>query len=159
MSGSAKAKLNRAIVAQNRKARHNYFIEDTLECGLMLKGTEVKSLREGKGGLVDAYAAEEDGELWLVNAYIPDYGSRGYATHEERRPRKLLAKRREIAKLIGQIREKGFTLVPLAIYFNERGIAKAEIGLAKGKKQYDKRDTDKKRDWDRQKARLLREKG
>lgn len=157
MARKAKDQAGRRVVAQNRKARHNYFIEDTLEAGLVLVGTEVKSLREGKASLVDAYAVEEGGELWLLNAYIPEYGSRGYSTHGERRARKLLLNRREVDRLIGATREAGVTLVPLSIYFNERGLAKAEIGLARGKKQYDKRETEKQRDWDRQKARILRE--
>jgi SsrA-binding protein len=152
-------KSEHRIVAQNRKARHNYFIDETIEAGIELVGTEVKSLRQGKGSLVDAYAGEEDGELWMFNAYIPEYSSGGYTNHEPRRPRKLLLHRREIERLIGQIREKGVTLIPLSIYFNKRGIAKVDLGLARGKKQYDKRETEKKRDWQRQKERLIREMG
>jgi SsrA-binding protein len=155
----SRAEAARPPVAQNRKARHEYFIEDKFEAGLMLKGTEVKSLRAGKGNIVEAYAAEHDGAIWLFNATIPEYASRGYAQHESKRPRKLLLHRREMDKLMGAIQREGVTLVPLSIYFNRRGIAKVELGLARGKKQYDKRETEKRRDWDRQRARLLRERG
>ena len=147
----------RQIVAQNRKARHDYFIDETMEAGVALLGTEVKTLREGKGNLVDAYATEEGGELWMLNAYIPEYGSGSHFNHEPRRKRKLLLHKRELAKLYIAVQQKGMTIIPLAIYFNDRGIAKVEIGLARGKKQYDKRETDKKRDWQRQKARIVRE--
>ncbi len=147
----------RRYAAQNRKARHNYFIEDTIEAGLMLTGTEVKSLRQGKGNIIEAYASEKGGELWLWNATIPEYNSRGYTRHEEKRARKLLLKRREIEKLAGAIQRDGATLVPLSIYFNDRGIAKVQLGLARGKKQYDKRETIKQRDWGKQKQRLLKE--
>lgn len=147
------------IVAQNRKARHDYFIEDSLEAGVALQGTEVKALREGKGNLRDAYAGEDDGELWMYNAYIPEYSAGGYTNHEPRRPRKLLLHKREIDRLLGRAREKGVTLIPLSIYFNERGIAKVELGVARGKRKYDKRETEKKRDWQRQKERLIREMG
>lgn len=149
----------RRLVAQNRKARHNYTIEDRLEAGIVLAGTEVKSLREGKGNIAEAYAGEIDGELWLFNAYIPEYSAGSYHNHEPRRPRKLLLHAREIARLLGAIQEKGVTLVPLSLYFNERGIAKVELGLARGKKHYDKREAEKKRDWQRQKERLIRELG
>jgi SsrA-binding protein len=145
--------------AQNRKARHDYFIEDRFEAGIMLQGTEVKSLRAGKGNIIDAYAGDHRGELWLYNASIPEYESRGYSHHEAKRPRKLLLHRREMNKLIGAVQRDGITLVPLSIYFNKRGIAKVELGLARGKKQYDKRDTDRRRDWDRERARLLRDRG
>lgn len=144
-------------VAQNRKARYNYHIEDSLEAGIVLTGSEVKSLREGRASIGEAYAAEEDGELWLINAYIPEYGSAKHFAHETRRARKLLLKRKELARLIRAAEEKGVTLVPLSIYFNRRGIAKVNLGVARGKKDYDKRDTEKKRDWQRQKARILRE--
>jgi SsrA-binding protein len=151
------AKLQaRRVAAQNRKARHNYFIDETYEAGIQLLGTEVKALRQGKGNIADAYAAEQNGELWLLNSHIQEYGSGGYMRHEEKRPRKLLLKKREIAKLIGATEREGFTLVPLAIVFNERGIAKVELGLGKGKKHHDKRASIKDRDWQRQKARLLK---
>ena len=147
------------IAAQNRKARHTYEIEDTLEAGIVLTGSEVKALREGRANIAESYAKAEGGEVWLVNAHIPEYKQAGQFNHEPRRPRKLLLKKREAAKLIGAAEREGMTLVPLKVYFNNRGIAKLELGLGKGKKHYDKRETQKKRDWDRQKARLLREKG
>lgn len=156
----AKAKPVRGrVVAQNRKARHDYFIEETVEAGIVLTGTEVKSLRAGKGSLGDAYASEDGGEIWLVNAFIPEYAAGSHFNHEPRRPRKLLLHRREVARLIGAIQREGMTLIPLSIYFNTRGIAKVELGIARGKKQYDKRETEKRRDWQREKARLMREKG
>ncbi len=149
----------RKLVAQNRKARHNYFIDEVLEAGIMLAGTEVKSLRQGKATIVDAYASDKGGEIWLFNMNIPEYDSGGYSRHEEKRARKLLLKKREISKLLGAVQRDGITLVPLSIYFNPRGIAKVELGLARGKKHYDKRDTVKKREWNKQQARLLRERG
>ena len=149
----------RVLVAQNRKARHNYLIEDTLEAGLVLAGTEVKSLRQGRASIVEAYAADEQGELYLFNSHIPTYDAAGRFNHEPKRPRKLLLHRRELARLIGLIRREGYTLVPLSLYFNERGIAKVELGLARGKRKVDKRETEKRRDWQRQKARLMRERG
>ncbi len=153
VSGSAET-----LIAQNRKARHNYFIEDRLEAGLALTGTEVKSLRKGRASIAEAYAAEQDGELYLVNAQILKYEAANRFNHEPKRPRKLLLHRRELNRLIGQIRREGYTLVPLKLYFNARGIAKLELGLARGKRQVDKRETEKKRDWQREKARLMREK-
>jgi SsrA-binding protein len=146
------------IAAQNRKARHNYFIEETLEAGIMLLGTEVKSLRAGQGNLNDAYAAEQSGELYLLNAHIPEYKHGNRNNHAPRRPRKLLLRARELGKLLGAISREGMTAVPLSIYFNERGLAKVELGLAKGKKQHDKRAAIKERDWNREKARTLRAK-
>jgi SsrA-binding protein len=154
MSGGAKR-----IVAQNRRARHDYQIEDTLEAGLALTGTEVKSLRLGRGSIAEAYANDEGGELFLRNAHIPPYGPASRNNHEPRRPRKLLLHRRELNRLIGEIRRGGYTIVPLSIYFNERGIAKIELALARGKRKADKRESDKKRDWQRQKARLMRDRG
>ena len=147
------------VAAQNRKARHNYTIEDSLEAGIVLSGSEVKSLREGRANIAEAYASEKDGELYLINAYIPEYKQAGPQNHEPRRPRKLLLHRRQIGRLVGAIQREGMTLVPLKLYFNNRGIAKLELGLAKGKRQYEKREAVKKRDWERQKARLMREKG
>lgn len=146
----------RRVVAQNRKARHNYFIDETLEAGMILTGTEVKSLREGRANLGDAYAVERDGEVFLVNAHISEYRSGNRFNHAPMRPRKLLLRKREIRRLIGALQREGVTLVPLSIYFNERGIAKVQLGIARGKRQYDKRATAKERDWQRQKARLLR---
>ncbi|MAO57071.1 MAG: SsrA-binding protein [Rhodospirillaceae bacterium] len=147
------------IVAQNRKARRDYTIVEDMEAGLMLTGTEVKSLRQGRGSLIDAYAADEDGELYLYNADIPKYEQAGPANHEPKRKRKLLLHRREIARLGGAVNRKGMALIPLAIYFNKRGLAKVQLALGEGKRQYDKRETEKSRDWGRQKARLMRDKG
>ena len=146
-------------IAKNRKARHDYLIESTLEAGLVLTGSEVKSLRRGRCSIGEAYAHEEGGELYLRNMHISSYEAASRLNHEPRRRRKLLVHRRELARLIGQIQRGGYTLVPLSIYFNERGIAKLELAVARGKRKADKRQSDKQRDWDRQKARLLREKG
>ena len=146
-------------IAQNRKARHDYLIESTLEAGLVLTGSEVKSLRRGRCSIGEAYAHEEGGELYLRNMHISLYDAASRLNHEPRRRRKLLVHRRELARLIGQIQRGGYTLVPLSIYFNERGIAKLELAVARGKRKADKRQSEKKRDWDRQKARLMREKG
>jgi SsrA-binding protein len=146
----------RRVCAQNRKARHNYFIDSTVEAGIMLLGTEVKSLRTGQASLNDAYAGEKDGELYLINSHIPEYAAANRFNHEPRRPRKLLLKRRELDRILGAIRREGMTAVPLSVYFNERGIAKVELGLAHGKKKHEKRESIKQRDWDRQKARVMR---
>jgi SsrA-binding protein len=150
---------SRKSVTENRKARFNYTIEDTLEAGLALTGSEVKSLRAGKANIGDSYASEEGGELYLINAHIAEYAQAGRANHEPTRPRKLLLHRKEIGRLAGAIQREGMTVIPLKLYFNTRGIAKIELGLAKGKKLHDKRETEKKRDWDRQKGRLMRDKG
>ena len=147
------------IATENRRARRDYFIDRTLEAGLVLHGTEVKALRQGKGNLSDSYASERHGDLWLVNCYITEYSASHHFTHETRRPRKLLLHRREIDRLIGAVRQQGMTVVPLKIYFTERGIAKVELGVARGKRKYDKREAEKTREWGRQKARLLRDKG
>ena len=147
------------IAAQNRKARHDYFIVDTVEAGIMLMGTEVKSLRAGKGNISEAYAGPSGDEIWLFNAYIPEYQSRMPFPHETRRPRKLLLHKREARKLLGAIAKDGMTLVPLDIHFTDRGIAKVALGLARGKKHHDRREAEKKRDWNREKARVMREKG
>ncbi|MEM9781325.1 MAG: SsrA-binding protein SmpB [Pseudomonadota bacterium] len=147
------------IAAENRRARHDYFIEDSLEAGIMLQGSEVKALREGRGNIAESYASVEDGALWLINSYIPPFSQskdRAFA-HDERRKRKLLVHHRELARLDQGVGREGMTLVPLKLYFNARGIAKLEIGLAKGKKMADKRDTAKRRDWQREKARLLKQ--
>lgn len=149
----------RKIVAENRRARHDYFIEDDLEAGIVLEGSEVKSLRQGKANIAESYASVEGGELWLINAHIPTYAQAKTFGHDERRRRKLLVNRRELARLWQGTSRQGMTLVPLSLYFNDRGRAKLAIGIAKGKKQADKRATEAKRDWDRQKARLLRERG
>jgi len=153
------AQGGRVLVAQNRKARHDYLIEDSLEAGLVLTGTEVKSLRQGRASIVEAYAADEKGDLYLFNSHIPIYDAAGRFNHQPKRPRKLLLHRRELARLIGLIRREGYTLVPLSLYFTERGIAKVELGLARGKRKVDKRETEKRRDWQRQKARVMRERG
>jgi SsrA-binding protein len=150
---------DKVLVAQNRKARHNYQIEDSLEAGLVLTGTEVKSLRQGRASIVEAYAADQQGELYLFNSHIPIYDPAGRFNHQPKRLRKLLLHSRELARLIGLIRREGYTLVPLSLYFNERGIAKVELGLGRGKRKADKRETEKRRDWQRQKARLMRERG
>ncbi len=147
------------IAAQNRRARHEYFIVSEVEAGIMLVGTEVKSLRIGKGNINEAFAGPMQGELYLFNAYIPEYQSKMPFPHETRRPRKLLLHRREMAKLMSAITKDGMTLVPLDIHFAQRGIAKIQLGLAKGKKLHDKREAIKERDWNRDKARLMRDKG
>ncbi|MGD0532261.1 MAG: SsrA-binding protein SmpB [Methyloceanibacter sp.] len=147
------------LVAENRKARFNYEIGDKLEAGIVLLGSEVKSLRAGKANIADAYASDEGGALYLINAHIAEYAQSGRANHDPTRPRKLLLHRREVGRLMGAIQREGMTVVPLKLYFNARGIAKIELGLAKGKKLHDKRETEKKRDWERQKGRLMREKG
>lgn len=153
------ANPGRRVVAENRKARFNYEIIDTFEAGLVLTGTEVKSLREGKANIAESYATEEGGEIWLINSYLPEYLQANRFNHEVRRRRKLLLNKREVRKLIGAVQREGMSLVPLKIYFNDRGRAKLELALARGKKLHDKRETEKKRDWERQKARLMREKG
>ena len=142
--------------ALNRRARHDYLVEDTLEAGLVLHGTEVKSLRLGGASIAEAYANAEGGELFLVNANIPEYKSSSHFNHHPRRPRKLLLHRREMNRLLGAIRREGVTIVPLSIYFNERGRAKVELGVAHGKRKADKRQAERERDWQRNKARLLR---
>ncbi|NBC32721.1 MAG: SsrA-binding protein SmpB [Alphaproteobacteria bacterium] len=148
------------LVAQNRRARHDYFIDQTLEAGIALAGTEVKSLRLGRANIQDGYAGEMGGELYLFNAHIPEYGQAGrFFQHEPKRPRKLLVHRRQMNQLLGAVRREGVTLVPLSIYFNPRGIAKVELGMARGKRKHDKRETEKERDWQREKARVMREKG
>ena len=148
------------LVAENRKARFNYAIEDTLEAGLVLTGSEVKSLRAGKANIAEAYATNEGGSaLYLINAHIAEYAQSGRANHEPTRPRKLLLHKRELDRLMGAIQRQGMTVVPLKLYFNSRGIAKVQLGLAKGKKLHDKRESEKKRDWGREKGRLLRARG
>jgi SsrA-binding protein len=144
--------------AQNRKARHDFFIQDTLEAGIMLQGSEVKSLRQGHASIGEAFAVEKDGALVLVNAHIPEYSGANRFNHEPNRPRKLLLHKRELNRLIGQVQRAGVTIVPLSIYFNDRGIAKVSLGIAKGKRKTDKRQDEKKRDWQRDKARLMRDK-
>ncbi len=147
------------VVAENRKARYNYTIEDTLEAGLVLTGSEVKSLRAGRANIAESYARTEDGEIYLVNAHIAEYKQAGPFGHDPRRPRKLLLHKRQIARLAASVQRDGATLVPLKLYFNDRGIAKLLLGLAVGKRKFDKRETEKRRDWERQKARLMRDRG
>ena len=147
------------IAAQNRKARYEYTIVDTVEAGIMLVGTEVKSLRAGKANISEAYAGPSEDGLWLFNAYIPEYQSKMPFPHETRRPRKLLVRHRELNKLLGAVAKEGMTLVPLDIHFNPRGLAKVTLGIAEGKQKHDKRQAEAARDWQRDKARLLRARG
>ncbi len=147
------------LVAENRKARFNYEIQETFEAGIALQGTEVKSLRQGKANIAEAYAGPGGNELFLYNAYIPEYLQANRFNHETRRPRRLLLHKREINKLLGATQREGFTVIPLKIYFNDRGRAKVELGLGRGKKLHDKREAEKERSWNREKARLMREKG
>ncbi|HVX79996.1 MAG TPA: SsrA-binding protein SmpB [Devosiaceae bacterium] len=151
--------LTTGPVAENRRARFDYEILDTLEAGIVLTGTEVKSLRQGKAQITESYASPEDGELWLINAHIPEYLQANRFNHAERRRRKLLVSRRELSRLANEVNRSGNTIVPLKLYFNDRGMAKVLIGLAKGKKNYDKRATEAARDWGREKARILKEGG
>ncbi|MEM8728274.1 MAG: SsrA-binding protein SmpB [Pseudomonadota bacterium] len=152
-----KTNPNYKVIAENRRARFDYAIEDDIECGLQLHGSEVKSLRKNGGNIAESYAAVENGELWLVNGYIAPYEQAKMFPHEERRRRKLLVSRKELANLWNATQRKGMTLVPLVMYFNHRGIAKIKLGIAKGKKNHDKRETEAKRDWNRQKQRLLKD--
>lgn len=146
-------------VARNRRARFDYFIEDTVEAGLILTGSEVKSLREGRASIQEAYASAEEGGIVLINAHIPEYKPASPFNHYPTRPRKLLLHKKEIARLAGAVQREGMTLVPMSIYFNRRGIAKLSLGLGRGKKQFDKRRTERDRDWQRDKQRLMRERG
>lgn len=150
---------NYKVVAENRRARYDYAIEDDIECGIVLMGSEVKSLRTGQANIAESYAAVEDGELWLTNAHIARYEPARQWGHEERRKRKLLVSKRELAKLWNATQREGMTIVPLVMYFNHRGLVKMKIATAKGKKVHDKRATEAKRDWNRQKQRLLRDHG
>lgn len=147
------------VAAANRRARFNYEIGQTFEAGIVLAGTEIKSLRAGQSSIADSYASEKGGEMWLYNAYIPEYLQANRFNHETRRPRKLLLHKREIGRLANAVQREGMTVVPLRIYFNDQGRAKVELALARGKKLHDKRETEKKRDWNREKSRLLRDKG
>ncbi|MCG6904600.1 MAG: SsrA-binding protein SmpB [Rhodobacter sp.] len=154
--GKVKTDPNYKVVAENRRARYDYAIEDDLECGIILEGSEVKSLREGGANIAESYAEVAQGELWLVNSYVAAYDKAKTFGHLEKRRRKLLVSRKELSRLWSETQRKGMTLVPLVLYFNHRGIAKLKIGIAKGKKNHDKRETEAKRDWGRQKQRLLR---
>ncbi len=146
-------------VAENRRARYDYYIEDKFEAGIALTGTEVKSLRSGEGSIAESYAEVRGNEVWLVNANVPEFSHGNRFNHEPKRPRKLLLHEREISRLHGAVERKGMTLVPLSIYFNSGGRAKVELALAKGKNDADKRQSTKDRDWQRQKARVMREHG
>jgi SsrA-binding protein len=159
MAPKGSQRVVKKIVAENRKARYNYEIIDTYEAGIVLKGTEVKALREGKANIAESYASDEQGEIWLINSYLPEYLQANRFNHEPRRRRKLLLSGREINRLRVGINREGMTLIPLKIYFNDRGRAKMELALAKGKKLHDKRQTEKERDWNRQKSRLLKDNG
>ena len=156
---AAKPESNFRVVVQNRKARFNYQLGEIFEAGIALTGSEVKSLRQGKAAIAESYADSRSGEIWLVNANIPEYLQAGRFNHAPKRARKLLLHRRQINKLIGAVEREGMTLVPLKLYFNEKGRAKVELALARGKKLHDKRETEKKRSWDRERGRLLRSKG
>jgi SsrA-binding protein len=147
------------VVADNRKARFNYEIVETLEAGIALTGTEVKSLRGGKATIGESYAGPSGNEIFLFNAYIPEYLQANRFNHETRRPRRLLLHKRQINKLLGATQREGFSVIPLKVYFNEKGRAKVELGLGRGKKLHDKRETEKQRDWNRERARLMRDKG
>jgi SsrA-binding protein len=147
------------LIAENRRARFDYFLEQTYEAGLSLTGTEVKALRLGRANIAESYAATEGDEIVLVNAYIPEYGPANRFNHDPRRPRKLLLHRREIDKMLGAVNREGRTLIPTRLYFNDKGRVKLELALAKGKKAHDKREVSAERDWKREQGRLLRDKG
>lgn len=156
---AAKPESNQRVIAQNRKARFNYQIGETFEAGIALTGTEVKSLRQGKATITESYADARNGELWLINANISEYLQGGRFNHPPKRARKLLLHRRQINKLVGAVEREGMTLIPLKLYFNEKGRAKLELALARGKKLHDKRETERKRSWERERGRLMRAKG
>ena len=157
---NAKKTDDRKLVAENRRARFDYSIEDTIETGIQLLGTEVKSLRNGRANIAESYAhTDKEGELWLINANIPIYPPAGQFNHEPKRPRKLLVKARELKKLASAVEREGRTLAPMKLYFNARGIAKLELALARGKKAHDKRAATKDREWKRQQARLMKDRG
>ncbi len=158
-AANKKESTNGKLIADNRKARHNYDFIETLEVGLMLTGTEVKSLRNGKANIAESYATEEEGELWLINSYIPEYLEANRFNHSPRRRRKLLLHRKQMSNLINSVNREGMTLVPNRLYFNDKGIAKLQLVLAKGRKAHDKREHDKERDWKREQGRLLRDRG
>ncbi|MEM9277680.1 MAG: SsrA-binding protein SmpB [Pseudomonadota bacterium] len=159
MASKKKDSTNGKLIADNRKARHNFEFLETFEAGLQLTGTEVKSLRNSQANIAESYATEEEGEIWLINSYIPEYLEGNRNNHNPRRRRKLLLHKKEMSKLMGGVQREGLTIVPSRLYFNQRGIAKLQIALAKGRKAHDKREVAKRRDWDREKARLMREKG
>ena len=153
------AQVKVKTVAENRRARYEYFLEEFFEAGIALQGTEVKALRIGEGSIAESYAEVKDDVMWLVNANIPEYSHGNRENHEPKRPRKLLMRAREIARLHGAVTRHGMTLIPLSIYFNDRGRAKVELALAKGKKLHDKRESDKEKDWKREQGRIMRDRG
>ena len=155
-NAAKKTGVNTGLVADNRRARFDYEVLDTLEAGIVLTGTEVKSLRSGRAQIAEAYVSPERGELWLINAHIPEYLQANRFNHDERRPRKLLVSRKELSRLSNDVARKGNTIVPLKLYFSDRGKAKLLIGLARGKNVADKRQTSRERDWNREKARILK---
>jgi SsrA-binding protein len=155
----AKPPVPKKFAAENRKARFNFEILDTLEAGIVLTGTEIKALRTGKASIADAYASHENSGIWLINAYIPEYLQANRFNHEPRRPRRLLLHAKQIDKMAQQTEREGMTLVPLDIHYNDKGMAKVTLGVARGKKLHDKRETEKARDWSREKGRLLRDRG
>jgi len=159
MAPGKKSDPNNKIAAENRKARFSYEVMDTVEAGLVLTGTEVKSLRQGQANIQESYASLEDGEIWLINSYVPEYLQGNRYNHEPRRRRKLLLNKREMSRLGQAVDREGMTMVPLKIYFNDRGRAKLLLAIARGKKLHDKRETEKQRDWAREKGRLLKERG
>ncbi|PSJ53750.1 SsrA-binding protein SmpB [Kumtagia ephedrae] len=159
MNQVKKSDPNNRVAAENRKARFSYEILDTVEAGLVLTGTEVKSLRQGQANIQESYATNEGGEIWLINSYVPEYLQANRFNHEPRRRRKLLLNKREMARLTQSTEREGMTMVPLKIYFNDKGRAKLLLGVARGKKLHDKRETEKQRDWAREKGRLLKERG
>ncbi len=159
MAKNKKSDPSKVMIAQNRKARHEYFVEEKFEAGIMLTGTEVKSLRTGKANIAESYAADENGAIYLINSYIAEYNHGNRNNHEPRRARKLLLHRRQIFKLQSAVQRDGLTIIPLKMYFNARGIAKLEIALCRGKKNHDKRQSSKDSDWKRQQARLMRDRG
>ena len=150
---------NYKVIAENRRARYDYAIEDDIECGIILMGSEVKAMRVGQTNIADSYAMVENGELWLTNSYVAKYDPARQFGHEERRKRKLLVRSKELARLWSATQREGMTIVPLVMYFNDKGLVKLKIATAKGKQNHDKRATEAKRDWDRQKARVMREHG
>jgi SsrA-binding protein len=154
-----KSDPNYKVIAENRRARFDYAIEDDVECGIVLEGSEVKALREGGSNIAESYAAVEEGELWLVNSYVPPYSQAKMFKHEERRRRKLLVSRKQLSDMWNATQRKGMTLVPIVMYFNHKGRVKLKIGIAKGKKAHDKREAQAKRDWSRQKSRLMKAHG
>ncbi len=151
--------MYKKIINQNKRATFEYFIEERIEAGIVLKGTEVKAIREGKVNIQDSHAQDSGGEIFLLNSYVGEYVQANRFNHDTRRPRKLLLRSKEIKKIVGKIRVKGYTLVALSIFFNEKNIIKVELGIAKGKKLHDKRETIKTKDWEREQGRLLRNRG